>query len=93
MLTLDQHIGVRIPGGQPKQSKEFKPNPTEGPNCDTVANNVASVGENVGAPRRSRSSPHFPQRLEAVVADFAQVIRSKFAQEFAREALSGLLAT
>ena len=84
-LTLDQHIGVRIPGGQPKQLKEVKPTPTEDPNCDNVANNVASVGQNAAAPRRSRSSPNFPQTLEAVVADFVRVVRSKFAHEVAHD--------
>src|SRR5271157_286786 len=40
-LTLDQHIGVRIPGGQPKHSKELNYNPQE-------PTNSASVGKNVG---------------------------------------------
>ena len=42
-LTLDQHIGVRIPGGQPKHSKQLR---FDRPN----RSKMAVLGENVGTP-------------------------------------------
>jgi hypothetical protein len=54
-LTLDQHIGVRIPGGQPKQSKQVRSNSGHAPLC-------ANVGENVGTTR-----PRLLERLESLM--------------------------
>src|SRR5271165_4569344 len=42
-LTLDQHIGVRIPGGQPKHSKQLNPRTKQSPDFSSVGENVWSL--------------------------------------------------
>ena len=76
--TLDQHIGVRIPGGQPKHSKYLSSHQTRAPNSATVV-------ENVGTNLHPRGFPSLLNRLEPMIHDFLRQVRSEFASEIARD--------
>ena len=73
--TLDQHIGVRIPGGQPNQFKQLSSSSPRLPNRD-------SVGGNVGT---GTGYPLLLKKLERFIHDFTARVRREFASEIARD--------
>ena len=73
-LTLDQHIGVRIPGGQPTHSKALTFSLTHTPES-------TSVGDYVG----TSIAPMVWVRIDAAARAFAAQLRREFKQEYERD--------